>query len=364
VRVSELATPVPVLDLDVLSRNLERIVDGCRSHNTAYRPHVKTHKMPVLARMQMQSGASGITCAKVSEAEVMANAGLQDIFISCCLVDRLHFERLARLTQSCRMSVGVDSREAAEALSQFLSAQQITVEVLLEIDTGHHRCGIAPEPAGEFCAFLSTLPGIRLKGIFTHEGHVYQPGTIDERLSRAEQAGMEMARTACMLRERGIAVQAVSVGSSPARERASAVPGVTENRPGTNVLNDCTQVHLGACDWEDCALSYECTVVSRPTIDRAVIDGGSKTFSSDQLSDWQGIGILKGYPKARFARASEEHGIVLLPDAPSQTLRIGDRVRVIPSHACGSINLHDRAYVEENGEIVDEWKIEARGCVA
>jgi D-serine deaminase-like pyridoxal phosphate-dependent protein len=362
-RISQVPTPVPVIDLDVLGRNLQRAVETCRSYHVAYRPHVKTHKMTALARMQMDAGACGITCAKIGEAEVMANAGLQDIFISCCLVDRLRFERLARLAHCCRMSVGVDSRQAAQALSNFFSAHDQSLDVLMEVDTGHHRCGVGPDDACDFAQFLVALRGIRLKGIFTHEGHVYQPGSAEERFAHAEEAGRRMARVASILRERGTTTDVVSVGSSPAREGACRVAGVTENRPGTNIFNDCTQVHLGSCELSDCALSYECTVVSRPASDRAVIDGGSKTFSSDQLSDWQGAGVVKGFPGAKFSRASEEHGILFLSDGHSQSLQVGDRVRVIPSHACGSINLHDRAFGEKNGEIVHEWKIEARGCV-
>jgi D-serine deaminase-like pyridoxal phosphate-dependent protein len=362
-RISQVPTPVPLIEFDVLGRNLQRVVETCRSHHVDYRPHVKTHKMTVVARMQMEAGACGITCAKIGEAEVMAHAGVQDIFISSCLVDRLRFERLARLAQCCRMSVGVDSRQAAQALSDVFSAQNQSADVLMEVDTGHHRCGVDPDAACDFAQFLITLPGIRLKGIFTHEGHVYQPGSAEQRLTRAEEAGRQMARIASMLRERAIAIEVVSVGSSPAREGACRIAGVTENRPGTNIFNDCTQVHLGACSWHDCALTYECTVISHPAADRAVIDGGSKTFSSDQLSDWSDLGVVKGYPGAKFSRASEEHGILFLSDACSQALRIGDRVRVIPSHACGSLNLHNRAFVERNEEIVDEWKIAARGCV-
>ena len=311
----------------------------------------------------MEAGASGITCAKVSEAEVMANAGMQDIFIAYCIVDIVRLERLARLSERCKMSVGVDSREAAQAISDFFSVRDQRVDVLMEIDTGHHRCGVTPERACEFAEFLTTLKGIRPKGVFTHEGHVYQQGAIEDRRARAEQAGKVIACIATGLRERRVLTEVVSVGSSPAQDAACQVQGVTENRPGTNIFNDCTQVHLGACGWDDCALTYECTVVSRPSADRAVIDGGSKTFSSDQLSDWGDVGVVKECPGAKFSRASEEHGILSLTDARSQALRIGHRVRVIPSHVCGSVNLHNRAFVEQNGEIVDEWKIEARGCV-
>jgi D-serine deaminase-like pyridoxal phosphate-dependent protein len=319
--------------------------------------------MTALARRQMEAGACGITCAKLGEAEVMASAGLDDIFIANCLVDRPRFARLARLSHDHRVSVGIDSAEASHAMSAFFSAHNQSIDVVLEIDTGHHRCGVIPERACEVAEYLSSLPGIRLKGIFTHEGQVYQAGTREERSARAERAGKQMARIAFALRERRISLEIVSVGSSPARDAACRVEGVTENRPGTNIFNDCSQVQLEACEWSDCALTYECTVISRPARDRAIIDGGSKTFSSDQLSTWTDVGSVVQYPGAKFFKASEEHGFLSLTDREAQSLQIGDRVRVIPNHACGSINLHNRAFVVRNGEVVDEWKIEARGCV-
>jgi D-serine deaminase-like pyridoxal phosphate-dependent protein len=351
-----------LLDLQIVENNLKRTVETCRAHGVAYRPHIKTHKMPVLARKQVEAGAVGITCAKVSEAEVMAAAGLQDIFVANCLVDRNRFERLMRLSRDHRLKVGVDSAEAATAMSEFFASQGRTMDVVMEIDTGHHRCGVLPAAAPDLGKHLATLAGIKLKGVFTHEGHVYGAGAA-EIANRGKAAGEEMVRTAKELGSRGIAVEVVSVGSSPARDATCKVKGITEHRPGTNIFNDCTQVHLGSCEWNDCALSYLCTVISRPAADRAIIDGGSKTFSSDKLSDWGGLGAVKGQPGAQLSKASEEHGFLTLTDEASNRLAIGDRVNVIPSHACGSMNLHSRAYVVRGDEVVEEWKIEARGCV-
>ena len=172
-----------------------------------------------------------------------------------------------------------------------------------------------------------------------------------------------MAEVRGRLVNRRIPVEVVSVGSSPARDAACQVGGITENRPGTNIFNDGTQVHLNACGWEDCALSYCCTVVSRPAPDRALIDGGSKTFSSDRLSDWPFYGEVVGHPGVRFRSASEEHGWLSLEGDAVCSLRIGERIRVIPSHACGSINLHDRVYLTRGEDVVEELKVEARGCV-
>lgn len=359
---SELPTPAALIDLEIVENNLRRTIGTCRSHGVAYRPHIKTHKMPVLARKQVEAGAIGITCAKVSEAEVMAAAGLQDIFVANCLVDRNRFERLMRLARDHRIRVGVDSHEGVAAMSEFFGSQGRPMDVVLEIDTGHHRCGVLPAAAADLAKHLTTLPGIKLKGIFTHEGHVYGGGAA-EIAKRGKAAGEEMVRVAAELRGKGIAIEVVSVGSSPARDATCQVKGVTEHRPGTNIFNDCTQVHLGSCEWGDCALSYLCTVISRPAEDRAIIDGGSKTFSSDKLSDWGALGAVKGHPGAQLNKASEEHGFLTLTDEASKRLAIGERVRVIPSHACGSMNLHSRAYVVRGDELVEEWKIEARGCV-
>lgn len=361
--ISELPTPAALLDLKIVENNLQRAVGVCRSHGVAYRPHIKTHKMPALARKQVEAGAVGITCAKASEAEVMASAGVQDIFIANCLVDRQRFERLMRLSREHLIKVGVDSFEAATAMSEFFAANGRAIDAVLEIDTGHHRCGVLPEAAPELAMRLSALPGIKLKGIFTHEGHVYGAGA-SEISAKAKAAGEQMVRVATELRGKGIAIEVVSVGSSPAGDATCQVKGITEHRPGTNIFNDCTQVHLGSCEWSDCALSYLCTVVSRPAADRAMIDGGSKTFSSDKLTDWAGgLGAVKGFPGAQLTKASEEHGFLTLTDEASKRLAIGERLRVIPAHACGSINLHNRAYVVRGEEVVEEWKIEARGCV-
>lgn len=360
-RIEELSTPVALVDMDVVQKNLRRAVDLCRANGVHYRPHVKTHKIPALAKAQVDAGAHGITCAKVGEAEVMAAAGLQDIFIAYTVVGKCRFERLLKVSAGTRISVGVDSVEGASGLGEFFHAHGRRAEVLLEIDTGHHRCGVLPRDAVPMALQIMRLPGINFRGIFTHEGHVYASGTKEERLARARKAGREMAALAAEMRSERVPVDVVSVGSSPALDSACGVGGISENRPGTNILNDATQVHLGACGWEDCAVHYLCTVVSRPATDRVIIDGGSKTFTSDHLSDWKDFGHLLGHPGAHFHAASEEHGIVSLTNGSA--LRVGDSVRLVPSHVCGSINLHDKVYAVRGDTVVEEWKVEARGRV-
>ncbi|MCL6564969.1 MAG: alanine racemase [Acidobacteriia bacterium] len=361
--IDELPTPVPLLDLDIMERNLERIVSLCREAGVAYRPHVKTHKTPELARAQVLAGATGITCAKVSEAEVMARAGLRDIFIAYPTAGRRRLERLERLARESTISVGVDSAQGAKDLNEYFQSRRRQISVLLEVDTGHHRCGVLPGNALEFVRFLGNLPALRFRGIYTHEGHVYADGELWERLDRARCAGETMAQLAGALRAAGLPCAVVSVGASPSQHAACAIPGVTENRPGTNALNDATQVHLGACGWEDCALSYLCTVVSRPAAERVIIDGGSKTFTSDHLSGWKEFGFLPEHPELRFVAASEEHGILKTTAGNGSNLQVGERIRVIPSHVCGSLNLHDRLYTVRGDRVVGEWRIAARGCV-
>lgn len=361
--IDELPTPVPLVDLDIMERNLERIVSLCRGAGVAYRPHVKTHKTPELARAQMQAGAVGITCAKVSEAEVMARAGLRDIFIAYPTVGRHRLERLERLARENTISVGVDSLQGAKDLNEYFQSRQEQIRVLLEVDTGHHRCGVSPEEALEFARLLRDLPALQFRGIYTHEGHVYADSELWERLHRARHAGETMARVAEELRAAGLPCDVVSVGASPSQHAACGVPGVNENRPGTNALNDATQVHLGACGWEDCALSYLCAVVSRPAAERVIIDGGSKTFTSDHLSSWKEFGFIPEYPELRFVAASEEHGILRIAAGHCTNLHVGKRVRVIPSHVCGSLNLHNRLYAVRGDQVVGEWRIAARGCV-
>jgi D-serine deaminase-like pyridoxal phosphate-dependent protein len=349
--------------VDIMARNIGRAAQMCRAAGVGYRPHAKTHKIPALAHQQVQAGAIGITCAKIGEAEVMARGGLRDIFIAYPVVACSQFHRLAVLSTSVNLSVGVDSLDVAKAMSQFCESQRVSFNILLEVDTGHRRCGVIPERAEEVAEILVTLSGLRLKGVFTHEGQVYLPGPQEQRLALANEAGRALADVGRRLMCRGFSIETVSVGSSPALDAACRAEGVTENRPGTNIFNDGTQVHLGACRWEDCALTYYCTVVSRPAPDRAIIDGGSKTFSSDRLSDWPHYGAIVGYPEIRFTFASEEHGILTLEGDCARALKIGDRIRIIPSHACGSINLHDHVYLTRGADVVDELKVEARGCV-
>jgi D-serine deaminase-like pyridoxal phosphate-dependent protein len=356
-------TPALLIDLDIVRRNLKEMqkkADECR---VDLRPHIKTHKIPELAHLQLDLGARGITVAKVSEAEVMAEAGIKDILIANQVVSEKKLNRLAALSRKVYISVGLDSISAAEKLSATFAASGLTIEYFIEINSGLNRCGVLPgREAVELYQAIAGLPSLRFKGIFTHAGQVYAAGSLAEVMEVSRHESKTMVETARALAEAGTNVEIISVGSTPTMKVWQGQEGVNEIRPGNYIFHDAIQISLGVATVEECALSIAATVISRPARERAVIDGGSKAFSSDRGAHGKemasGFGIVVG-KRATLARLSEEHGVMNLD--PDEPLEVGDRVRIIPNHACAAVNLFDRAYGMSNGEIVEEFKIAARG---
>jgi len=356
-------TPRIVVDRGIVARNIRRMADRAAAAGVVLRPHTKTHKMPEIAAMQLEAGAIGLQVAKLGEAEVMAAAGFRDIMVGYPIVGPEKLERLAALARQARMSVSLDSIEAADGISRAVARRGATIRILVEIDTGLRRIGVLPSDAIGLAERVSSLPGVEFGGFLTHEGHVYTAAADMaefERLTReACRVVVEIAEQA---RRRGMAVPVVSVGASATARFDMTVPGVTEVRPGTYVFNDLTQMELGAAQEQDVAACVIATVVSRPTDDRAVIDAGTKTLSSDQrivASSQRSFGRLFGQPDVWLVRASEEHGVVGLP--PGSALRVGDRVAIIPNHICAAINLHDDVLVADGAAMVDRWRVAARG---
>ncbi|TCL70087.1 D-serine deaminase-like pyridoxal phosphate-dependent protein [Hydrogenispora ethanolica] len=362
-----LETPCLVVDEAIMKRNIARMAEVAAKNGCKLRPHTKTHKIPAIARLQVAAGADGITVAKVGEAEVMAEQGLSDIFIAYPVIGTGKIARVLALNRRIRLIVGVDSIAGATALSEAALADGQTIEVRLEVDTGMHRTGVGYEQALEFAKTLAGFSGIRLTGIFTFKGLIYEgKATLDR-----EKAGLEEGRLlvdlAEKLRQAGIAIRDVSVGSTPTAAYAAQVPGVTEIRPGTYVFNDTMLANLGVCSPEDCALSVLTTVVSRAA-DYAVVDGGNKTFSTDAAQGvfpyyLKGYGRTVGDDQLILERLSEEHGIVsILPGAGE--IRVGDVLAIIPNHVCTTVNLHDKLYLRRDGRIVGEAAIAGRGKVS
>lgn len=356
-----LETPSVVVDLDVVEANVRRMADRARKAGVRLRPHAKTHKIPELARLQLAAGAAGISLAKIGEAEVFAAVGFEDVFLAYPVVGAEKARRLLALSDRMRLAIGADSVEGAASVGSVFHAAGRRIDVLLKVDCGYHRIGVAPERAPEAAFRLAELPGIALRGLFTHAGHAYLARTPAAVEGIARSEGEILAGAAEAVRAAGFPVAEVSVGSTPTARGAMSVRGVTECRPGNYVYHDASQVSLGTCTVEDCAMTVIATVVSVPAPDRAVLDCGSKTLSSDTLRpEGPGHGWILGR-RSRIEKLSEEHGVVRVD--PGESFRVGERVRVLPNHACVVSNLHDRVTLVRGDRVEGEWAVAARGRV-
>ena len=360
--IDELDTPAVLIDLDVLERNIARMAEAARAAGVRLRPHAKTHKLPEVARMQLAAGARGISLAKVGEAEVFADAGIQDIFIAYPTVGEEKAQRLLALAERARLAVGVDSVAGAGMLAAPFAKAGRRLDVRLKVDSGYHRVGVLPENALEVARGIADVDGLAFQGIFTHAGHAYHAHNPEAIAAIGKAEGETVANVAEELRGDGIAVDEVSVGSTPTARSAMTVEGVTEARPGNYVYHDRTQVALGTCAVEDCTMTVLATVVSTPTKDRAVLDSGSKTLSSDGLRPQDdGFGAIVG-TDSKLVRLSEEHGVVGV--AVGDAFEVGQRLRVLPNHSCVVSNLHDRVYAIRGDRVEATWRVAARGRVS
>jgi D-serine deaminase-like pyridoxal phosphate-dependent protein len=359
--IEDLPTPAVLVDLDVLEGNIARMAARAREAGVALRPHLKTHKCPEIARLQGAAGARGVTVAKVGEAEVFAAAGFDDIFLAYPVVGDDKARRLLALSAGVRLAVGTDSVEAARSLAGPFQEAGRALEVLLKVDVGYGRVGVTPRRALTVAREIAEVPGLELRGLFTHAGHAYGAPTRAEVRRIARQEGERLARAARKLREAGLPVDEVSVGSTPTAARAMTVPGVTECRPGNYVFHDASQVALGTCGVEECALTVLATVVSTPARNRAVVDAGSKTLSSDTLRPG-GRGHGRVLERDAFLdKLSEEHGLVSV--APGESFRVGEKVRLLPNHSCVVANLHDRLIGTSGDRVEAVLPVAARGRI-
>lgn len=313
--------------------------------------------------MQLDRGAVGLTVAKIGEAEVMAEAGLDDILVAFPIFGEEKLKRLAQLARARRVLVSLDDEVTAQQLSRAASAQQATVGVLVEFDVGFHRCGLPPGPnCVALAKKIERLPGLEFRGLMTYFGNVW--GTPQERRKEAEQVRERVAQALAAFAGAGMAVEIVSGGSTPSAEFASLVPGLTEIRPGTYVYNDMNTYFQGACRMEDCAVRVLATVVSTAVQGKAIIDAGSKTFSSDLLGSGPraGFGYVVEAPDAPIIKLNEEHGHLDISHSSHQ-FHVGDVLTVIPNHVCTCVNMHDEAFLLRGGKVVGSWRIAARGKV-
>jgi D-serine deaminase-like pyridoxal phosphate-dependent protein len=366
-RLVELAedTPELVVDLDAVRANVERIAALARDAGVSVRPHTKTHKLPAIARLQLDAGAVGVQVAKLGEAEVMVDAGIEDVLVGYPLVGERKLGRLAELAGRAAITVTVDSEEVAQGLSRTAREHGLTFRALLELDTGMHRLGVLPERAVELAERVVALGGIELAGVFTHEGHVYvQAHDEAERERMTLESCGAAVDTGAELGRRGLAGPVVSVGSAGTFHFAIRCPGVTEVRPGTYVFNDRSQIAQGACGPDDLAAFAVATVVARPAPDRVVVDAGSKVLTSDRMlvpDPPASFGAVWGHDDWDVVRLSEEHGVLSVP--PDAEVRVGDRVAIVPNHVCPTINLASAVTVVEGGRVSGRWPVAARGLV-
>lgn len=348
--LAEIETPAVLVDLNVAEANIDRFQAYCDSHGLRLRPHIKTHKLPSLARRQVAAGAVGITCQKISEAEAMiAEGGIADVLITYNILGAAKVARLRALHERVRLSVVADSDTVVAGLSDGFADASEPLAVLVECDTGAKRCGVTvPEAAANLAARIAEATGLRFAGLMTYPP-IGQEAAVNDWLLRA------VARC----KERGLKVDVISTGGSPGMWRADALPINTEYRIGTYVYNDRSLVKRGNCDWVDCALTVLATVVSVPTSDRAIIDAGSKVLTSDLLG-LEGYGHVLGRPDITIAALSEEHGTL---QAAAIGFKVGDRVRIVPNHACVVANMLDRVELVRGEEALGPAPVAARGQV-
>ena len=342
-------TPCVLIDLDRVEANLRRVQEHAEANAYRLRPHTKTHKLPQFAHRQVALGAVGITVQKLGEAEVMADAGVTDIFLPYNIVGAQKLARLRALNERVTLAVTADSAETVAGYSGTFCDAAKPLTVLVECDTGAGRCGVqSPEAALELARLILRSPGLQFGGLMT-----YPPAG----LAAAVTDWLAQARQ--LLEDAGIAVPVITGGNTP--DMWNAGDGVvTERRPGTYIYYDRSQVARGVATPDDCALTVLATVVSRPTPLRAVIDAGSKALSSDLLG-MTGYGVIQG-TEVTVASLSEEHGVITFPE-PTLTPRVGDRLRIVPNHACVVSNLFDNVHLVRNGEIVETVPVAARGRV-
>jgi D-serine deaminase-like pyridoxal phosphate-dependent protein len=370
VNVPEIPTPAVLVESTKLARNIARMQKAVADSGKSLRPHCKTHKSPVIARMQLAAGATGICCAKLGEAEVFADAGVTDIRLPYPL-NPANADRVFALADRVTLSFIVDDVAVAREWSEIAVRRGRTLNVLIKVDVGFHRCGIDPASPHAVSRVdeIASMPGLRFLGLLSHAGHGYGATSDDD--AKAIAAGESR-----ILRDLAASAKAsceeISVGATPTARFSVGEAGVTEMRPGNYVYFDRTQVGLGAASWDECALTVLARVVSRPAADRVILDSGSKTLTNDLA---RGFAPMPGYgavlrdvhaavPDDRLAveRLSEEHATVRAaggdPGLPTGTL-----VRVVPNHSCVVSNLVDAVWVVDGDRVVERLPVAARGRI-
>jgi len=345
----EFGTPAVVIDLDVVDRNIARVQGVCDRAGVGNRPHIKTHKIPTLAAAQIKAGARGITCQKLGEAEVMADAGIDDILVSYNLIGAARSGRLAALRKRVDLSVCADSPVTIAAYAEAAAAAEVPIGVVIECDTGRQRAGVeTPREAIDLARLVQATPGLEFRGLLFYPTETSWPET--QKFFDTVSDG---------LKSLGLAPKIVSTGGSPNLVNVGKLAGATEHRAGTYIFNDRMQVNYGVATLDDCALHVYTTVVSRAGPERGILDAGSKTLTADS-GGLDGYGLILEHPEARIKGFAEEHGFLDLSKCNARP-SVGDIVRVVPNHVCVVVNMVDQLIAVRGGDIVDVYPVAARG---
>ncbi len=364
---NSIETPSLVVDRARMEQNIAEMAAYAADRGIGLAPHAKTHRTPEIAQLQMAAGAEALCVAKLGEAEVLADAGLGHFVMAYPIVGADKIARARRLMRHAQILLSVDSLVAAQALGAAMAASEMVADLLVIVDTGYHRCGVAASEAADFAAAIATLEGIRLRGLITHEGHAYaEPG--DKGLHNASvHAGELMVAAAAEIRARGLDIDVVSVGSSATARHTTEVDGITQVRPGIYAFNDYGQVLRGVVGLSRCAARVVSTVVSHAAPGRAILDAGSKSLSQDRLAIHVpgapgGHGLVVDLPGWELYQLSEEHGwLRWAGDGPPAEVHIGQRVQILPNHICSVFHMLGQSEIIADGEHVATWVATGRG---
>ncbi len=358
--IKKLSTPAVIVDLDIVEKNIMKMREGAKQFRLQHRPHIKTHRSTFFAKMQMQAGCCGITVAKLGEAEVMAKAGIKDIFVAYPIIGEDKLKRLLKISRQAEVTTIVNSIKGAYQLNEYCEKNGEKIKVLIEIDGGLNRGGIKSGQAVlEYAQSIRNLKGIEIIGLMYYGGLVYESHNKEEVKKYARQEREVLLTNAKMLEDDGFCMKVLSAGSSFTGKVPEELEGITEIRSGHYIFNDCGQLDVGLAKEEECALRVVSTIVSKPDKHVVIADVGSKSLTSDRCHYRSGFGEIVEYPNIEIYALNEEHAF--LRSEEENPLQIGDKIEIIPNHACVVTNLVEQVYGFRNGVFEQMIEIDARG---
>ena len=360
----DLPTPALLIDLDRAKANIAMMQQRADALGLKLRPHIKTHRMPFFASLQMEAGAVGIACAKIGEAEVMVDAGIDDIFIANEAIGIDKYERLRDLHRRIHVRIGIDNQVQLAQMEQVFAGERKPLEVLIEYEVGEVRTGVVEdEQLIALGRAILASKHVALKGVFSHEGHTYKADDIEDCRRKARIAYERTVRAANILRSLGADIDTVSIGATPSVMQGNWYEGVTELRLGTYIFFDVGQSKAMG-DFSRCAATVLASIISKPQGERVVLDAGAKALVSQNrtmgICATEGFGSVKGAEHIAVANLYDEHAVLNSAEFRDR-VQVGDKVEVIPSHVCPTVNLYDEAYLVSQGRVLGTVPIACRG---